>query len=269
MIARYGFFSRFMTEPAPVATSRDVPTASGAAERTQEVPIIAPRPGIPWQRYPSAVRAPVPTMDVAPMAIPARERTRAASPGAIPAGLNSGITMPARPMYRPMVPGRSPGPMPRLTPRAAGTTQSDTGGGLFVPAKDRLGPRGSLIVDSRDSGGGGTAGGGATGGDTTGGGVDFSAATDDQLRAYMDAAASGTLPADLQQFLPGVLAEARKRGLAIPAGLVGTSKSDTDGQVKAGGGIGLLLAGAGAGFLVGGPVGAAVGAAAGLLLGRK
>ena len=53
----------------------------------------------------------------------------------------------------------------------------------------------------------------------------------------------------------------------IVPGSVETVADDVVAQKS--GGAGALVAGAGAGFLVGGPVGAAVGAAAGWLLGRS
>lgn len=96
--------------------------------------------------------------------------------------------------------------------------------------------------------------------------------TDADLIAFLNAAAAGQLPDDMKALLPDALAEAQKRGLPIPAALlggVGTSKSDVQPAAAGGGGVGLAVAGAGAGFLVAGPIGAAVGAAAGLLLGRK
>ena len=275
----FGFFSggygRPMAEPAPVRTNPDAPNAGAAQEQTVPVEIRTPRPSIPWQRYPQAGRTSVPTRDVTVATDPAPTRTRPSPQAASPAGLPPGIAMPARPMYLPFRPRRpgaaSPPPASEAPGRGAGGRMPGGGRTPGFPGGGGGGGGGGAPVDAGGGGGGGggstSAGGGGAPADSGASGV-----TDADLIAFLNAAAAGQLPDDMKALLPDALAEAQKRGLPIPAALlggVGTSKSDVQPAAAGGAGVGLAVAGAGAGFLVAGPIGAAVGAAAGLLLGRK
>lgn len=262
MILPFGFFSRPMTEPANVRTNPDAPSANQAQERTSDLPIRLPPPSIPWQRYPSVTANRARAIDARVATAPAAEATRPYGPRA---------TRP-RPGFDPILPS-SPAPSSQPPP-SRGSSRIPGGGGGGAPAG------GGRTIDTTayptPSGGGGGGSGGSAGSGSSGEPGSSSGITDAEIVQILNALADGTAPAEYQQYLEALIEEAVKRGLPVPAkfrSMIQTGTTTSTPQVSspgkgAGSGV-LLLAGAGGGFLVGGPVGAAIGAAAALLLGRK